>query len=168
MKLALILMAALLVAGPLAAQTPSSARLEAADGLLAVMDMEKMMEETFEESFAAQNRMLATMGGSPGTDSLLAAMQEISRKYVSRALEWSSLRDDVALMYAETFTAEELRELEAFYRSPVGRHLLEATPRLTAGIQEITSRRMQTFMPQLMEEVMERMGVGPKTGGGGS
>lgn len=149
---------ALAVGAPLAAQAPSPDRLEAASALIDAMDMEAIMKETLEQTLEAQTRMMPKVPGDQArVDSMLAATRAITRKYVTRALEWSELQDDVALLYAQTFTTGQLRQLEEFYRSPLGRTLLEATPELTAGVQLITGRRMQAIMPEMMQEMMAVM-----------
>ena len=162
MKPTLVLIAALVLAGPLAAQTPSDARVEAALALMEAMDMEEVMKETMEESMAQQAEMMSMLNGGALPDSLLTASMEIGRKWAIRALEWSTLRHDLARLYAETYTVDQLRQLEDFYRSPVGRLLLDTTPELTAGTQEIMSRRMQAIMPEMMQEMMEVMGHMPR------
>jgi uncharacterized protein len=40
---------------------------------------------------------------------------------------YSAMVDDIATVYANNFTAGELREIEAFYRQPIGQKLLEKT-----------------------------------------
>ncbi len=40
---------------------------------------------------------------------------------------YSAMVDDIAAVYANNFTAGELREIEAFYRQPIGQKLLEKT-----------------------------------------
>lgn len=41
---------------------------------------------------------------------------------------FSELQDSIVLIYADNFTAAELRELIAFYQTPTGQKLLEKTP----------------------------------------
>lgn len=40
---------------------------------------------------------------------------------------YSAMVDDIATVYANNFTAGELRDIEAFYRQPIGQKLLEKT-----------------------------------------
>src|SRR6202042_114412 len=41
---------------------------------------------------------------------------------------YTSMIDGIATVYANNFTAAELRDIEAFYRQPVGQKLLEKIP----------------------------------------
>jgi hypothetical protein len=41
---------------------------------------------------------------------------------------YSSIIDGIVAVYASNFTAQELRDIEAFYRQPAGQKLLEKTP----------------------------------------
>ena len=44
---------------------------------------------------------------------------------------YNAMVDNIATVYAGNFTAGELREIEAFYRQPVGQKLLEKSPAIT-------------------------------------
>jgi hypothetical protein len=50
---------------------------------------------------------------------------------------YSAMVDNVATVYANNFTAGELREIEAFYRQPIGQKLLEKTPTLAQQSMQV-------------------------------
>jgi hypothetical protein len=55
-------------------------------------------------------------------DALVPTIMETFTPY------YSAMVDGVATVYANNFSAGELREIEAFYRQPVGQKLLEKLP----------------------------------------
>ncbi|MBK1834734.1 DUF2059 domain-containing protein [Roseibacillus ishigakijimensis] len=66
-------------------------------------------------------------------------------------------------LYTETFTLEELRELDAFYQTPLGQKVLHTMPELTQkgmqigmeaaqNEQEALKKRMQAFQEKVMED----------------
>jgi hypothetical protein len=71
-------------------------------------------------------------------------------EYAPRA---SQLGDQVAQLYAETFTEQELKDALAFYKSPLGRKIVRDEPKiLDDGL-----RRIQDWTNRFSEEVMNRM-----------
>jgi hypothetical protein len=67
-------------------------------------------------------------------DALLPTVTEASTPYFAAMVE------DIAAVYASNFTVGEIREMEAFYRKPVGQKLLEKSSVITqqsnrAGMQ---------------------------------
>jgi hypothetical protein len=65
------------------------------------------------------------------------------------------LRAQMAVVYAETFSEDELREIAAFYRSEAGRRLVEAMPELMRRSMTLGEDLMATMQSRL-EETMNR------------
>ncbi|WP_197065225.1 DUF2059 domain-containing protein [Massilia sp. 9096] len=55
-------------------------------------------------------------------------------------------------LYAETFTLDEIRQLTAFYASPVGQKTLEVMPALMGRGMEIGNRIMMPRMQKIMTQ----------------
>ena len=70
---------------------------------------------------------------------------EIERDYDAMAAQiadayapyYSSMIDSAASLYASNFTVDELREIDAFYRLPVGQKLLQKSPAITQQSMQI-------------------------------
>ena len=70
---------------------------------------------------------------------------EIERDYDTMAAQiadayapyYSSMVDSAASLYASNFTVDELREIDAFYRLPVGQKLLQKSPAITQQSMQI-------------------------------
>jgi hypothetical protein len=54
-------------------------------------------------------------------------------------------------IYARHFTAQELREIIAFYRTPTGGKLLQLTPQLSAEVMGMVMPHMSEFYVQTVE-----------------
>lgn len=136
------------LATPALAQTqppPSPERMQAARELMTGMNMRETFEKTKEQMLA---RQLA--------DTALRDMQDILRDFMDRALKWEDLEPEFVRIYAETYTADELRQLGAFYQTPLGRRMLETLPEISAKSNEISQRRVQQYLPEMMEAIMQR------------
>jgi hypothetical protein len=59
-------------------------------------------------------------------------------------------------LYARTFSADELKQVAAFYRTPIGAKMLAAMPKLTAEAmqigQQVAARRITPLMQKLQEK----------------
>jgi uncharacterized protein len=63
------------------------------------------------------------------------------------------LHHEIARGYASTFTEQELKDMIAFYRTPLGRKMIEAEPK--AG--EESTKRAQAWVDKYAEEVIAKM-----------
>lgn len=48
--------------------------------------------------------------------------------FLTKYCSWEALKHDVCVMYAREFTEAELKQLTAFYKSPIGLKLLQKQP----------------------------------------
>ena len=73
---------------------------------------------------------------------------------------YTSMVDGIAAVYATNFTAAELRDIEAFYRQPVGQKLLEKTPVISqqalAVGQEIGRKATEDLRQRLTEALRQK------------
>jgi uncharacterized protein len=60
----------------------------------------------------------------------LAPYEDVVREWFSKVKETNHLEDQMVKLYAEIYSEEELRELIAFYRSPIGRKTLAKMPEI--------------------------------------
>lgn len=71
-------------------------------------------------------------------------------------LDLNRIVDEVSyVVYDRHFTAEELRDLLAFYRTPTGRKSIEVMPRLFADSMAETSTRLLPQLEPIMRQVLE-------------
>jgi len=75
---------------------------------------------------------------------------QLRTEYAPRA---SQLADQVAQLYAKTFTEQELKDALAFYKSPLGRKIVSEEPK----VLDDGFRRIQEWTNKFSEEVMGRM-----------
>lgn len=137
-------MAALLsFASPAAAQTDGPApsattakdaalKLQLANRFISLIQGDQMGEMMSQMMSGVMEDELEGMSGPQASD-YRAAMSAMMGQMMPRLL------DAIAPVYAEIFTAEELRGLVAFYESDLGRSLIaksyEAGPRMSEAIQ---------------------------------
>ena len=73
---------------------------------------------------------------------------------------YTSMVDGIAAVYATNFTAAELRDIEAFYRQPVGQKMLEKMPAIgqqaLAVGQEIGRKAAEDLRQRLTEALRQK------------
>jgi len=80
--------------------------------------------------------------------SLRAEFERIQLDFMSRIM------DDAPVVYAHHFTASELRELIAFYRTPIGKKAISVLPQVTTEIMAL----IMPQLPKIQGEVMKSFG----------
>jgi hypothetical protein len=83
------------------------------------------------------------------TDSQLS---DLRKEYERIQFEFiAKVMDDAPSIYARHFTASELRELLAFYQTPLGEKSLRVLPQVTAETMASMMPRMQQLQTQVLE-----------------
>jgi uncharacterized protein len=86
----------------------------------------------------------------------LAPYEDVFREWYRRVLEESSLHEQIVALYAEAFSEQELRELGAFYRSPLGEKAIARLPELVKRGAEIGARAAEAHMGELQQMLADR------------
>lgn len=62
---------------------------------------------------------------------------------------------DMAIMYAEEFTHDEIKEILAFYETPVGKKIQETMPELTDRAMDESQKLQYKLMPIMQKYMTE-------------
>ena len=108
------------------------------------------MESTFEATLEASLQQVVQQ--NPQLVEYMDVMREFFRKYMS----WGSLEDEMAQVYMKAFTEKEMRQLIAFYRTPIGKKAAQTVPQLAADGMAIGQRRVQANMGELQQMIQAR------------
>ncbi|TFV46763.1 DUF2059 domain-containing protein [Bradyrhizobium niftali] len=84
-------------------------------------------------------------------DALTAPGSEIYAPFVT------SMIDQIAALYAASFTLDELRQIEAFYAQPAGRKFLEKSDALTQASTQIGQDVSQKAADELKQRLIEAL-----------
>ena len=151
----------LLMTPALAQQGGSADALQAARELQAVMsgDLVKQMVDQMMTAMwpGVENQFRAKVNAATLAD-IRGEFQRIMLKYVL------TVQDEAPAVYAKYFSAEELRSLSAFYRTPVGIKALTVMPQVMGESMQIMVAKMPDMEKELtasIESVMRRNGYQP-------
>ena len=175
---ALVLAAVAAFAGlPVFAHAADAQTTAAAKKLLEVMDARQAMLGSFAEMEKAMPAMMRAQAASMiQNDASLSAgqkrdaMAKVDKVLPGVAQALNQMFHDPALvdemlaemvpLYANNFTAAEIRELTAFYATPLGRKMMTMMPKLSAESmalsQKIVLPRIGTLMQQALQEAQKQ------------
>ncbi len=126
---------------------PSPAQMKAAQDLIAVMDMEQVFNQGMETMLQAQ------INANP----MLKEYEDILRGFMSKYLQWNELKSDYAKIYMDVFSEDELRQMVELYQTPLGKKMLKTLPDLLARGARLSGDRLQPHLPELQQQIMERL-----------
>jgi hypothetical protein len=144
--LAVMALVAVAVAGgrPAMAQDNSPEALAAARELVSLTSKDtirQMATQMIGQLWPTVERSLRAKQPTLTVEQVTALRQEYERIFVEYL---NGLMDDAPTLYVHYFSADELRQLVAFYRSPVGQKALHVLPQLTVEM-------FKTMMPRVQE-----------------
>ncbi|HEX8907090.1 MAG TPA: DUF2059 domain-containing protein [Longimicrobiaceae bacterium] len=151
-KIAIALLALLVLSAERAAAQHSPGHREAAMDLLVAMRVPEALAASLNTSLQIQ------LAGNPQ----LRGMEPVLREFFARYMSWNSLKDQYADIYANAFSESELREMLDFYRSPAGQKLARSAPALMRQGAELGERAVREHMPELQEMIRRNLEAQPR------
>lgn len=70
---------------------------------------------------------------------------------------FASMVDQVAAVYAQSFTVDELRQIEAFYAGPAGKKFLEKSDALAQAAAQVSQDVSQKAADELKQRLIEAL-----------
>jgi len=129
-----------------ARKPPTPGALAAAEQLLVLMNTEQVMRVAITASFDAQVK----------AQPLMAPFMDVMREWADRVITMKEMGPQLAGVYAEFFSEAELRQIMAFYQSPVGRRLAAVLPDLTRRASEIGAAVAGAHSAELEQAIAKR------------
>ena len=139
-------LAVLVLAGALPAEdaAPASSHEKAARELYRLMGGEKTAEAGVD-----------VMMGIIRENAELAPYEDVIRAWYRKVFAADDLESEVLTLYMDVFSEGELRELAAFYETPIGQKALAAFPELMKRSAEVGMRRGQEHAAELEEMIAQ-------------
>ena len=77
----------------------------------------------------------------------LAPFKDVMKKFLDKHLSYASIKEELISLYVSEFTETELKELVAFYRTPVGKKAVDKLPVLMQKGAELGVNACKTICP---------------------
>jgi len=131
------------------AQTDQKA-LGAADELAELIGLKDQMESGFNAMIPIILQQAEQMNLS---EDQTEELKGIYKSWFMEDFDHESTTKEIIQLYAQEFTAKELEELIAFYKTPIGIRSLKAMPQLMAKGAQIGAKEGQAKEPELMKRL---------------
>ena len=141
-----LIMAALLVcflAPGQAVRADGDSHSTEVETLFRLTQMERRIRESVDTLAAMQIRQ----------NPQLAAHQTIIRAFLERHVGWQALRPELETMYKAAFSEDELKQMNAFYITPVGQKVLTRVPELVQARNQLAAQRLEQHIGELQQEI---------------
>ncbi|HRQ90001.1 MAG TPA: DUF2059 domain-containing protein [Bacteroidia bacterium] len=137
--------------GAAEAKTPvDPERATAAEAMFSAMEMEKLLKESIEQGLDTQMEQFRQMGlPEEGVVELYKEMLA----FMVETMDWEKLKPEFVRIYATAFTADEMKEIVAFYATPVGKKTISLTPKLMAEGMVIGQKKVEERQTELQQRI---------------
>ena len=127
---------------------------KAAENLLIVMEVDKTLPQIANQ--VVENQLQQ--------NPQLAAQREVLQRFLTKYVNWASVKEDTITAYTQEFTEPELKKLTEFYKTPIGKKANEKMPQLAFIGGQIGLRQAQAHQTELRQMREDQKN---KPGGGG-
>jgi uncharacterized protein len=159
---AFMLCASVLPFRALAQGEASPESLKAANELMAIMSkdtVQQLVTGLTAQVWPTLERALRTKRSDIDQATLTELRNEFERIQVQYM---TGVMADAPAIYARHFSAQELRDMLAFYKTPTGQKALQVMPQLTAEVLQMVAQKMQGLQVQIMgafSNVLRQRGI---------
>ena len=105
------------------------------------MKMEKKINESVDSILQLQLRQ----------NPQLSDKQAEIRTFFEQHIGWNALKHDIAKMYLQTFSEDELKAINAFYITPAGQKVIKELPQLVQQRNQLAMKRLQQNIAELQQ-----------------
>jgi hypothetical protein len=159
MRLFIALTLALALAVPVRAaeaivSNPDTASLDDARRVTDQLHLSATMARVLDQQKAMLDRTIRQMmpkahpGASPADVEKAVLRQQKTMDLIWASIDLNDLQGQMARVYSEVFTSDELHGIATFYDTPAGKAAIEKQP-------QIQQRMMQVMMPKIMAAIQQ-------------
>lgn len=138
--------AAVVLLQPAIARADEASHKQSAETLLSLMGMEQLLSQSVDQMLDMQVKQ----------NPQIAPYQQEMKSFLGKYMSWPSLKEDMVKIYMTEFTEPELKELTAFYQTPLGKKTVQKMPALMQKGAEMGQRRVQEHLPELQAAIQAK------------
>ena len=138
---------------PVVALGDAHSHRKAAETLLVVMEVDQSLPQMTAQVVEIQVQQ----------NPQLASQREVLQRFLTKHMNWNSVKEDTITAYTQEFTEPELKKLTEFYKTPVGKKASEKLPKLAFISGQIGLKKAQahqTELRQMLEDQPSKPGEG--------
>lgn len=132
---------------PMMGFASSDSHRRAAEELLIATNMKETLDRTIVQIVNMQARQ----------NPKLAQIKHVMVKFFRKYMGYESTKHDLVQIYVEEFTESELKQITAFYRTPVGQKSVRKLPALMQKASAMNMAKVRQHMPELQAMIKQEM-----------
>jgi uncharacterized protein len=136
----------------------SQTKQESIKEMFKLMKQDSLMEKTFNSIVPAIMSQMSIQ--NTGKDSLTAARNSETMKAVMKITKdvcKKMIDEDMVALYDKYFSQSDINDMLAFYRSPVGKKMIDVTPAITKDLVMIMLQKYTPEIQKLAKQKAEEM-----------
>lgn len=91
---------------------------------------------------------------------VLGSLKTKLEQFITQCCSYSALKYDLAEIYMQEFTLNNINQLIRFYSSPLGKKFGQKRPVLMAKVKELGERKVREQLPKLQAMIQQELGKG--------
>jgi len=123
-----------------------------AEELVRLMKVHESYEQARPQINAVLSNLLNAVEVSEEIRPEFMAFHEGQMEWISEATSWPKVKDKYIDIYADLFEARELEGMIEFYSSPVGRSVIDKTPRLNERMMNLSQEQVMELLPRIQAD----------------
>lgn len=123
-----------------------------AEDLVRLMKVQESYEQARPQINAMLSNLLNAMEGPEEIRSDLMAFHQGQMEWISEATSWPKVKDKYIEIYVDLFDTRELEGMIEFYSSPIGRSVIEKTPRLNERMMSLSQEQVMELLPRIQAD----------------
>ena len=148
MKIKIVLIVLILLA-PLSA--PADERTELAKEIMELTHMNKMMDQVKSHVKQLQDQVLAQMEIPEGKKANVEAYKKKIHDKIFEIMDYKQMQKEFIELYTSVYTLEELKGMVSFYKSDVGKSMIEKQPTVVRKSMELSQSKVRILIPELQK-----------------
>ncbi len=140
-----MLLTAGILAGRSTAVADDQSHRKAAEDFLQAMNVQQAMDAATDQMIEMQIK----------ANPQLAPMRDVLKQWVTKYLSYASIKDELINIYAAELTEDELKQLAAFYNTPVGKRWTEMMPKINAKTTQLGQSHAQAHQAELQKMIQD-------------
>jgi len=141
------------------APSATKATLEDANEVIRKMNFDAMLAKVVDQQKKAAINMSKQMAARMGVDQAdaedFSAHQEKVMNTLFKAMDIEGMKGDIARIYSEVFTKEELGGYSEFLSTPAGKAMVDRQPDVQQKMMEVMQPRMMAALPEIQKLSVE-------------
>lgn len=153
-RIVALLIASLVVCAPPAFASEATHRA-AAEEMVRLARVDQLMKSLFDQMKASMNAILNDNARSVEDRVRAGKISDKVFAIMEQEMSWDKMKDDFVDLYMKTYSEDEIRQINAFYKTPAGQAMIEKMPQLMKASTAISQKYTRRMLERMQKEIPE-------------